>query len=166
VTTVVPKELKVGGNTYLNLVGFDEKKLKTYVAALEKVFDEVKGWRRKALSGGIRVALAGPSEFHGTAAGVYKSAQDTLFVRATPNVLKRTQGTYGAFDYIIVHELGHRYDRKVGPGFDFERQEWWTSRYSQKEGETFAELFAISNFGMKGDWNQAVVEKFNELMGG
>lgn len=161
---IVPKEVQAGGNTYVNLVGFDQKKLGQYVTSLESVFDELKGWRRKALTGGVRVVLAGPKEFRGTAAGTYRSAEDTLYVRATPNVLKRTKGTYGAFDYIIVHELGHRYDRKNGTKFDFERQEWWTSTYSRKEGETFAELFAISNFDLKGPWSQDVVDRFENLM--
>lgn len=162
---IVPKEIQVGGNTYLNLIGFDAKKLDQYVTSLESVFDEVKGWRRKAL-GGLKVALAGPKEFRGTAGGVYKSEQDTLYVRATPNVLKRTRGTYAAFDYIIIHELGHRYEHKNHVPFDFDRTEWTTSRYSLKEGEAFAELFAISNFGLKGNWLQERVDQFETLMGG
>jgi hypothetical protein len=162
---IVPKEIQAGGNTYLNLIGFDQKKIGQYVTAMEAVFDEVKGWRRKAL-GGLKVALAGPKEFRGTAAGVYKSGQDTLYVRATPNVLKRSAGTYGSFDYILIHELGHRYERKNHVPFDFERGEWHTSKYSTKDGESFAELFALSNFKMKGPWDQDRVERFEALMTG
>jgi len=161
---IVPKEIQAGGNTYLNLVGLDQKKIGHYVTSMEAVFDEVKGWRRKAL-GGLKVALAGPKEFRGTAGGVYKSGEDTLYVRATPNVLKRTSGTYGALDYILIHELGHRYERKNRLSVDFERPEWWTSKYSRKEGEAFAELFAISNFGLKGEWAQDRIERFEALMG-
>lgn len=161
---VVPKEIQAGGNTYLNLIGFDHKKAMVYVKAMEAVFDEVKGWHRKALGGGVKVALAGPKEFRGTAAGVYKSAEDTLYVRATPNVLKRTSNTYGAFDYILIHELGHRFERKHQVPIDFDRPEWWTSPYSRKEGESFAELFAISNFGIKGNWDQDIVKRFVDLM--
>lgn len=162
---IVPKEVQVGGNTYLNFVGFDQKKIGQYVTAMEAVFGDVKGWRRKAFAGGLTVAFAGPKDFRGTAAGKYKSDQDILYVRATPNVLKRAGGSYGALDYILIHELGHRYERKVGTKFDFERQEWWTSPYSKKDGEQFAELFAISNFDLKGPWNQEVVAKFDSLMG-
>jgi len=32
-------------------------------------------------------------------------------------------------------------------------------------GEAFAELFAISNFGITGPWDQSVVERFEKLMG-
>jgi len=161
---VVPKEVKVGANTYRNLSGFPEKQLDDYIKALEAVFDELKGWRKKALAGGLEVALAGPGEFRGTSSGKYKSSEDVLYVRATPKILKRSRGTYAAFDYIIVHELGHRYEYKRRPSIDFERQEWFTSPYSQKEGEAFAELFAISNFGIKGSWKQETVDRFENFM--
>lgn len=159
---VVPKELQIGQVTYMNLVGFDEKALAKLAQALEAVFDKVQGWRRKALSG-LKVALAGPKYFHDTAGGKYKADEDTLYVRATPAVLKRTRGTYGAFDYILIHELGHRYDHKVGAKVDFDRQEWQTTPYSRNDGETFAELFALSNFGIKGTWGNTL-DKFEALM--
>jgi hypothetical protein len=161
---IVPKEVKVGANTYRNLSGFSEKQLDGYIKALEAVFDELKGWRKKALAGGLEVALAGPGEFRGTSSGKYKSSEDVLYVRATPKILKRSRGTYAAFDYIIVHELGHRYEYKRRPSIDFERQEWFTSPYSQKEGEAFAELFAISNFEIKGPWKQETVDRFEDFM--
>lgn len=161
---VVPKEVKVGANTYLNLSGFSEAQIKGYIKALEQVFDELKGWRKKALAGGLKIALAGPKEFRGTSSGKYKSNEDVLYVKATPAVLKRTRGTYAAFDYIIIHELGHRYDFKMRPKEDFDKSHWWTSKYSRTEGESFAELFAISNFGLTGSWDQAVIERFEEYM--
>lgn len=163
---VVPKQMVVGDHTYLNLIGFDQAKLAEYVEGLEGVFAEVKGWRRKAFAGGLTVALAGPGEFRGTAGGVYRSGEDTLYVRATPNVLKRTRGTYGALDYILVHELGHRYERKLHPREDFDQPRWASSKYSRKEGEGFAELFAISNFGIQGTWDNAVIDRFETLMTG
>ena len=162
---VVPREKRVGSNLYMNLSGLPEETLDKYVVALEQVFDELKGWRKKALAGGLKVAFAGPTHFRGTSAGKYKSEDDILYVRATPKILKRTRGTYGAFDYIIVHELGHRYDHKRHPGIDFDRAEWYSSPYSRNGGgEPFAELFAISNFDIKGPWNQAVVDKFEDYM--
>jgi hypothetical protein len=166
--TVVPKDLKIGQRVYLNLVGLNEKALQTYAKALEQVFAELKGWRRKALDGTLHVALAGPEHFRGTVGGKYKSDKDTLMVRATPKVLKRTKGTYGAFDYIIVHELGHRYERKHPVGRNFDSGEWHSSRYSRNEGEAFAELFALSNFGMTRDasetWDASLLEKFDKVM--
>jgi len=163
---IVPKEVKVGGNTYLNLVGFDQKKLGHYVTTLESLWDDLKGWRRKALSGGLKVVLASPKEFHGTVGGKYKSSEDLLLVRATPHVLKRTQGTYGALDYILIHELGHRYERKQNLPEDFDKSYWWTSTYSRKEGESFAELFALGHFKIKGQGAEATQDRFEKLMAG
>jgi hypothetical protein len=163
---VVPKELKLGGNTYLNLAGFDEKKLKEYATRLETIFASLRGWRTKAVAGGFTVALASPREFRGTSSGTYKSAQDTLYVKATPDVLKRGGGTYASFEYILVHEIGHRWEYKNRVPTDFERPEWYTTQYSRKEGEAFAELFALGHFDIKGSWDQAVVERFEKVMTG
>lgn len=161
---VVPKELKLGANTYSNVSGFQSDQLAKYAEALEDVFRELRGWRGKALVGGLKVALAGPKEFRGTSAGKFKSQEDVLYVRATPQILKRTRGTYAAFDYIIVHELGHRYDYKYRPREDFDKPRWWTSKYSRNEGESFAELFAISNFNLTGPWDSSVLDRFEDYM--
>lgn len=160
----VPKELRLGGNTYVNEVGFDEAKLAEYAKGLEQVFDEVKGWRRKALAGGLTVVLASPKSFAGTAGGKYQSSADRMLVRATPNVLKRTRGSYGAFDYIIIHELGHRYEHKLRPKLDFDKSEWHSTAYSRKEGEAFAELFAMTNFGLPVPGKEDVLAKFEDYM--
>lgn len=167
--TIVPKELTLKGNTYINLVGFDEKKLSAYANRVEDILDSLHGWRKAALAGGVKVALASPREFHGTAGGTYRRENDTLFVRATPDVLKRGAGLYGNFEYIVIHEIGHRYEAKNRPPIDFDRPEWWTSKYSRREGEAFAELFALGHFGMTKDashtWDPKIQEKFEKRMG-
>lgn len=163
---VVPKEIKSGNITYLNLIGFDEAKLKKYVQQLDALFNSVKGWRKKAFAGQLKVALAGPKHFRGTASGVYKSGEDTLYVRATPKVLKRGEG-YGSPQYILIHELGHRYEYKQHPRIDFDRDMWKTTRYSRNEGEAFAELFALGHFGIKKahiEWDPAIQERFEKAM--
>ena len=160
----VPASKTVSGRTYLNLVGFSAERFDEYVGALEEVFAEVKGWRRGAFAGGLKVALAGPSEFRGTASGVYRSREDTMYVRATPKVLKRSRGTYGAFDYIVIHELGHRYERLNRLPVDFDRMGWRTTRYSWTDGEAFAELFALSNFGLTGTWDAEILTRFEATM--
>lgn len=165
----IPKEIKIGSNTYRNISGFNEATLRKYAERVESAFAAIKGWRRKALAGGVTVALAGPGDFNGTAAGKYKSDQDTLYVRATPKILGRSGNTYGSVEYIIVHEMGHRYERKVHmPDEDFDKQHWWTSKYSRKEGEGFAELYGISNFGYVGAHygDPNVVKRFEALMEG
>jgi len=163
--TTVPAELKIGANTYLNRAGLDAKTLDRYAHRLNTLIESLGGWRAKALKGGVKIAFASPKEFHGTVGGKYKSNEDLLLVRTTPAVLKRGEG-YGSFDYIIIHELGHRYSYKNSLPTDFDRVEWYTSRYSYKEGETFAELFAIGHYGLKGAWSQDTVDRFEKVMHG
>lgn len=171
----VPAEMKAGGNTYINQVGFSERILKKWVAHFEKLWGSLKGWRRKALAGGLTVVLSRPSEFGqgSTAAGVYRAAKDQMMVRATPKILKRSGGSYGAPDYVLVHELAHRYERKARQPNDFDKRHWWTTKYSRKEGESFAELFAMGHFkptnaSMAVDKETAAerIAKFERIMGG
>lgn len=165
--TIVPKEMTVGNVTYVNRAGVTEPNLRKYAKRLGALFFSLQGWRAKAVKGNFRVVLASPKDFQGTAGGKYRQSEDALYVRTTPAVLKRGSG-YGSFDYIVVHELGHRYDKVYGSGFDFDRQEWWTTPYSRKDGfgglsESFAELFALGHFKLKGPWDPKV-EKFEALM--
>jgi hypothetical protein len=163
----VPTEVRVGEHTFLNEAGLSADSFKKYIAAMTTLFDQLEGWRRGALKGGVVVVFAGPKSFRGTSAGKYQSEHDRLLVRATPAVLKRGSGTYGAPDYIIVHELGHRFERKHRLPTDFDKVEWLTTAYSQKEGEAFAELFALGHFGMTevhGDQFGDRVEAFDKVM--
>lgn len=161
----IPKELKLGSNTFINGAGLDEKKLGEYAARIEDIFKDLKGWRKGALTGGVKVLFASPKDFAGTAGGKYKQDQDTLYVRTTPNVLKREGKAYAGFEYIIVHELGHRYEHKHHVKIDYDKPAWWTTPYSRKEGEAFAELFALTNFGITSahtTWDPAISERFDQ----
>ena len=163
-------EYKIGSNTYLNKVGMSEDNLIKYATRLDSLFSGVSGWRKKALSGGLTVALAPPKHFKGTSSGKYSSSDDILYVRAVPKILQRSGGSYGSVDYILIHELGHRYQNLHRLPVDFDKPEWWTSKYSMTESlsgasESFAELFAIGHFNLTGPWEQSKVERFEKLMG-
>lgn len=160
---VVPKELTLGGVTYVNEVGVDAASVEKYAKRLEVIFNSITGWRSKAMKPGLKVVLSSPRNFSGTVTGKYKRDQDALFIRATPNVLKRDAG-YASFEYIIVHELAHRYERLVRTPLDFDKVEWWTTKYSHNEGEAFAELFALGHFNLTGSWDKNVVERFEKAM--
>lgn len=170
----VVREIKGRHATYTNARGVATDTFKKYVASLESLFGTIKGWRSKAMAGNLKVVLAGPDSFRGTTAGKYVKAKDTLIVRATPKIMKRTPGKYGSPDYILIHELGHRYEDMYGTkGEDFQMRMWNTTRYSMAEGfsgasEGFAELFALGHFKIRkvrsefGD----VVDRFERLMTG
>ena len=160
------KEFKVGEYTFINGVNFNPEDLKTYSERMAKIFDDVKGWRRKAFTGGLTVVFAGPSKFRGTAGGKYSQSDDILYLRATPKVLQRGSG-YGSSEYILVHELGHRYENKNSIGSGFDANNWATTRYSYSDGEAFAELFALSNFGitsLQGKDFSDVIGRFEKIM--
>ena len=168
----VTLEVKTPVATYKNMAGLDDANLKKYVASLDNLFKSVQGWRRKALSGDFTVALAGPDKFRGTSGGKYNQPSDTLFVRATPNVMRRGTGNYGSLDYILIHELGHRYEAKSG--IPNERDIPRTTKYSYTESmsgssEAFAEAFALGHFGIRsvhGDEFGDKLDKFEALMKG
>jgi len=158
-------EKKVGGNTYVNMVGASEERFNEMISAIEGVFSTLKGWRAAALSGGITVNFAGPKDFRGTASGHYSRDGDVLWIRATPGGRIEKGGSgYGGLAYVITHELGHRYEAKHHVPVDFDKTQWLTSPYSRKDGEGFAELFALSNFGIT-HYKPEVVEKFDAAMG-
>lgn len=157
-------EKKVGGNTFVNMVGASADRFDGLIATIEGVFSGLSGWRRKALDGGIRVVFAGPKDFRGTSSGTYRSEKDELWIRATPGGrIEKGGAGYGGLAYVITHELGHRYERKHHVAVDFDRPEWQTTPYSRKEGESFAELFALSNFGMK-NLGGVALSTFEHLM--
>lgn len=164
----IPKEMKGRHATYLNIKGFNKKSMEGVVRRLDAVFGDIKGWRKKALTagGGLVVAFAGAKDFRGTSSGVYKREKDVLYIRATPKVLKRA-GRYGSPEYIIIHELGHRYEHKVGIS-DFSGRQWYTTKYSMiSEEEAFAELFALGHFGIKKahrEWNPEIQDRFEKRM--
>jgi hypothetical protein len=165
---VVPREVERGQTVYVNKAGLDADTLEKYSKRMEQLLGTLRGWRAKALTGKLKIVFASPRDFTGTVAGKYRSAEDALYVRVTPKILKRDAG-YGGLDYIIIHELGHRYEHKVGGlPTDFDKVEWWTTRYSRTEGmggsESFAELFAIGHFGITGNWDHAIVERFEKVM--
>ena len=149
--TAAPVELVIGSNRYINSKGLPKKSLEQLAQRLEAIFASLTGWRKGALVGGVVVNMAGAEKFRGTAGGKYASQEGVMYVRATPAVVKRTGSAYGGFEYILVHELGHRFEYKSRnrmPPIDFDHQEWRTSPYSMKDGEGFAELFALGHFGI------------------
>ena len=161
----VPRSQKTAYATYRNKRGLSAKSFKRYVDAMDRILANLRGWRSDVVGDDLVVVFAGPSDFRGTATGVYRSGEDALYVRATPAVLKRGEG-YGSAEYILVHELGHRYERKRKTD-DFDRGPWRTTRYSRKDGEAFAELFALGHFGIDAERGRSfadVVQRFEHHM--
>jgi hypothetical protein len=166
----VTRDIKTANATYINQKGVSSATFKKYVKALDAMFSALKGWRRKALGKGLKVVLAGSDSFRGTAKGRYNKPSDTLFVRATPKVMKRSGGAYGSPEYILIHELGHRYENMHHHGTKFDGTEWTTTPYSMTDSmtgtEKFAELFALGHFGIRNAHREfgSVVDRFEQEM--
>lgn len=159
-----PAFVRVGSNTYLNPVGLSKATLTSLIERMEALFKSLQGWRRGALSGGVTTVFAGPDAFRGTATGTYRSQDDHLYVRAVPKLLRSK-----AAEYVIVHELGHRYEYKHRLPTDFDQPGWWTTRYSRQEGEAFAELFATGQFpeaAARAGIASELLLRFEEVMAG
>lgn len=161
---VIPPELVLGSHTYINEVGLIDKELDKYAKRLETVIKSLTGWRKKALDG-LVVVFKRPDAFNGTVSGKYKRDKDQLWLRTSPVILRRDSG-YAGFEYILLHELGHRYERFHSLPDDFERSSWYTTEYSRESGESFAELFALGAAKLTGSWDQSVVERFETVMRG
>jgi hypothetical protein len=158
--------LKLSNGTYFNRANISSVNFEKYAKSVDAVFGSLKGWRRKALAGELKVELVGSQEMQSQ--GRYRSEADTMQVKATPSVLKRGGGGYGSLEYILVHELGHRYDKLNRLPLDFDKPQWWTTRYSRTEGlsggESFAELFALGHFKLTGNWDPTILDRFEEVM--
>lgn len=162
--TVRPEQIEVGGRTYINAIGETEANLKKYITRLEQIFASLRGWRA-SVGNNLKVVLGSPKDMDSSRsqlAGKYRSGTDTVYLRATPTILKRADN-YGSFEYVLVHELGHRYEFKNKLATDFDTLMWQTTAYSRQEGEAFAELFALGHFKYGGPWSP-VVERFEEVM--
>ena len=142
--------------TYYNRANIGEKTFRLCVAAYDKLFASIRGWRAKALKGELKVAFVGTQQM--TVKGKYRQNIDEMWVKATPSILKVDR----FIEYIVVHELGHRYEKFNRLPTDFDKVEWHTSKYSYNEGEAFAELFAIGHFNLP-QWKDKI-EKFESVM--
>ncbi len=145
---------------YFNRANISNETFHKYVSRFEIVLGTLKGWRRRALTSGVKVVFVGGQQLK--TYGQYKTLSDELWVKATPQVLKRGGG-YGSPEYIMIHELGHRFEHKNPLPIDFEMDGWETTKYSRTDGERFAELFALGHFELTGSW-ASVVERFEKEM--
>ena len=145
----VKDNIVIDNNTYLNESSLSESKFLNLTKIISELLNRLDGEYKKALKGGIKIIFKPSTEMKSKA--VYKSDKDELWIRNSPDTLKLfDKELYGWVPYIIVHELGHRYDKFEGVPKWFNRS-FITSKYSSQAGfgdeEVFAECFAISFFG-------------------
>lgn len=146
-------KLKHGNITYHNESAMAEKRFKKTADVITSLLKRFKGEHKKALRGELIVRFKSKSEMRSKA--VYKSILDEIWILDSPKVSKLLdKELYGWLPYVIVHELGHRYEKFIGHPNWYDRNRFITTSYSKQEhvaggGEDFAECFALSFFGSK-----------------
>lgn len=157
-------EITVNGVRMINKVGLSAATFDKFVKKTVAAISQLTGWQAKVKSN-LTIVFAPAKDFRSANVwGVYKRGLNTLFIRATPDVLKKhSSGGLGSFDHVVLHELGHHYEN-THKTIDCDRVEWKTTSYSRTEGEAFAELFALSILKFTGSWDNAIVEEFDRRM--
>lgn len=157
-----PDTLELTHATYHNKSVLNFKGFQTKAKMIDKHLGTLKGFHAKAL-GGLNIYLVKKELTR--AGATYKSNDDVIYIRPDKVSLG---DNYGSFVYVITHELGHRYERKIRQKTDFESPEWYTTKYSKKDtlsgGEQFAELFALSHWPEKYKQYETKIEKFLEAI--
>jgi hypothetical protein len=130
------------------------------VAALLK---SLKGYHKKAISKPLEIHFKSAKDIKAKA--VYKGLLDQVWIRDNS---KADNELYGHLLYIVVHELGHRFDKLHRIPRDFADSDFYTTDYSHADSmagsECFAEIFAISHWPDKYKEYADQIERFNKLM--
>jgi len=133
--------LKIGTITFTNKSTINFKKFQQHSNYIAGELKKLKGFHKKALKGGLKIKFVKKDECKSKAK--YKGDKDELYIR--PDRMEKGDG-YASLIYVVLHELGHRFERKVKSYNNVP----YTTKYSKTQSfdgdEAFAELFAISHW--------------------
>ncbi len=146
-----PDTIKQGSTTYINNSNLNFKKFKSLVSDMEGYLKKLKSFHKKVVTVKPLTIRFVKKDLSKTAAK-YKQDKDEVWIRPDSKKIIKGDG-YASFYYVLVHELGHRYDYFIKQKTDFDKPKWYTTKYSRTDSiagsESFAELFALSHFGVK-----------------
>jgi len=158
-----PNVVKTGLATYIKFDSLSYDKFLNNIDTVEKVIKSLKGFHAKATRG-IKVKFVSPQEMKSK--GKYKTSEDTLWVNAAKAFDKSE--AYASLAYIIVHELGHRFLRHYSQKWNYDAEEWATTKYSKTDSftgeEKFAELFALSHWPSKYGQFADQIKRFKQMV--
>lgn len=160
------EKLQLGNCTYFNNSAMAESRFKSTSEKITSFLNTLKGFHKKALIGNLEIHFKPSKDLRSKA--VYKSNLDQIWIRES-NAREVDTEVYASLLYIIVHELGHRFENKVRVPDMFQDRDFYTTKYSHTDSmagsECFAEIFAISHFG-ESSYPQFKdkIDKFLELM--
>ena len=155
--------IKKSVGTYIKFDSLSYDKFLYNIDVVENVLESLKGYH-KDVAQGVKVKFVGSGDIKSKA--LYKTSQDTLFINSSK--VKPSGNEYAGLEYVIVHELGHRYLKMHPQHWDYDSQEWATTKYSMVDSmtgeEKFAELFALSNWTSKYPQYVDKIKKFEEFL--
>lgn len=157
-----PTTIKKAIGTYIKYDSLSYDKFLYNIDVVENTLSTLKDYHKDSAIG-VKVKFVGSNDIKSKAK--YKTDQDTLLINSSK---VKPSNEYGGLEYVIVHELGHRYLKMHRQNWDYDAQEWETTRYSQVDSmtgeEKFAELFALSNWKSKYSQYADKIKKFEEVL--
>jgi hypothetical protein len=158
-----PDELKLAHATYINRSNLNFQKFKERANEVDKFLGTLRGFHAKPLSKPLKVIMVKKSEIKAKAK--YKRDEDAILFR--PDAMVPGDG-YASSVYVLLHELGHRYERYFSVPSYFNYKGNFTTPYSRTDSmagnEEFAELFALSHWPNKYPQYADQIQKFIKAM--
>ena len=149
--------------TFKNRSGMGEATFKNTVKQITKFLDDLDGFHAKTLKKPLEIHFKYAKDVKAKA--VYKGLEDEIWIKSGH---KADNELYGHLLYIILHELGHRYEYLFGLPDDFSDSQFYTTKYSHADSmggsECFAEIFAISHWPKKYDEYETKIKRFTDMM--
>jgi len=159
------ESLVIEGVTFLNRSSMAEKRFLALSKILAERCHQLTEFHRTAIDADkndLKVVFKSPADQKARA--TYKSLDDEIWVRSD---VDDHGELYGHLQYCFVHELGHRYEYKMGLPTGFYDRAFYTTKYSYTEGmaasECFAEAFAVSHFDHKFSEYTDTIQRFKRL---
>ena len=163
--TLSKQEANIVKKTIGTYIKFDTRSYKDFlnnINIVESFLESLTGYHRQAANN-IKVKFVGSTDIKSKAK--YKTDQDTIYINSSK---VRPSNEYAGLNYVVLHELGHRYLKKHPQSWDYDSPEWITTKYSQTDSmtgeEKFAELFAMSNWKSKYGQFADKIKKFEEKL--
>lgn len=156
------EKITFGNVTFINNSSMAETRFKRTASTVSKLLERFTDFHADALKEPLEIHFKYASQFKARA--VYKSLLDEVWIKESAKV---DNELYGHLLYIIVHELGHRYEKKNGLPVGFMDNMFYTTKYSMVDSmggsETFAELFAVSFWEEQYPEYKDQIAKFKKL---
>ncbi len=149
--------------SFLNKSAISQKAFLQKVKDIIPILDNLSGFHAKAVEKPLEIHFKKPADIGSKAK--YISADDQVWVNSQS---KSDNDLYGHLKYILVHEIGHRFENLHGLPDGWNDARFYTTKYSHHESfsssEAFAEVFAVSNWPDKYEQYTDQIMRFNRLM--